>query len=118
MFFRCFGYVFVGDEPRDMHKNYITEILDTLNSIQAKLAGTPDEQNNRRRPPLADDAKAVLEILEALPERDGLQGKELLIKVEKEKNVVIRHDELTKRIIPKLRPYGVDNEPGAGYYKK
>jgi len=38
--FRVIGYVFVGDERRPLHKNYIAEILYTLASGQKKK-GTP-----------------------------------------------------------------------------
>jgi len=71
------------------------------------LAGTP----------LSAKACAVLELLKALPAHRGMTGPEILDALMK-RNPPMLCDQstLTRRIIPKLKPYGVKNKRGAGYY--
>lgn len=92
-----------------------------LTEAKTKQSGSKVErrtQKKRQRPPLPDNYMAVLELLENLPERKGLTGKQILQALD-EKKIYIDQSTLTKGIIPRLRDngYGVKNKRnGAGYY--
>lgn len=67
--------------------------------------------------PLSANAAAVYELLKALPQYRGMKGREILKALENQKPpIFIDQSTLTKNIIPGLRPYGVINKRGAGYY--
>ena len=66
---------------------------------------------------LSANAAAVYELLKALPQYRGMKGQEILKALENQKQpIFIDQSTLTKNIIPELRPYGVRNKRGAGYY--
>jgi len=66
---------------------------------------------------LSANAAAVYELLKALPQYRGMKGREILKALENQKQpIFIDQSTLTKNIIPELRPYGVRNKRGAGYY--
>ena len=66
-------------------------------------------------PPLSENAVKVREILLGLPPDQALTGPKLL-DVLATQDVFIDQGTLTKRIIPELKPYGVQNKPRVGYY--
>ncbi|MHC4111947.1 MAG: hypothetical protein ACYSUY_12800, partial [Planctomycetota bacterium] len=66
---------------------------------------------------LSANAAAVYELLKALPQYRGMKGREILKALENQQQpIFIDQSTLTKNIIPELRPYGVRNKRGAGYY--
>jgi len=65
-------------------------------------------------PILSEAAACVYEILLAQPPHRGLTGPELLKKMDA-KECCIDQSSLTGRIIPALKPYGVENAPRKGY---
>lgn len=68
--------------------------------------------------PLKDNDMVVLELLENLPERKGLTGKEILQALDK-KEIYVDQSTLTKSIIPRLQHNGYkikNRRDGAGYY--
>jgi len=78
---------------------------------------TQEKDEQIQREPLSENAVAVYELLKGLPQHRGLKGREILEKLEhREKPIIIDQSTLTKNIIPALRPYGVKNKPGAGYF--
>lgn len=72
--------------------------------------------------PLTHPAAKVLEILQGLKEYEGLKGDAILDALatmatkEDPHGIIIDNSTLTGRIIPELRPYGVRNKRGVGYY--
>jgi hypothetical protein len=75
------------------------------------------QQQKDDRKPLGDNEAAVYEIIKALPKHRAITGKDLLNRLEKEKDIIIDQSTLTKNIIPFLKKeYGVKNKRGAGYY--
>jgi hypothetical protein len=86
-----------------------------VNALKAVNQDLASEQKKKEKPPLGEKAAAVYEILKALPEHKALTGKEILQQLE-EKGIITDQSTFTKSIIPALRPYGVKNKRGAGYY--
>ncbi len=83
----------------------------------AKEVGRGREQENReRQEPLSENAAAVYELLQALPPHKAMTGRDILTALETQKNIITDQSTITKSIIPALRPYGVKNKRGAGYY--
>jgi len=75
-------------------------------------------KRKRKTPPLPEKDITVLELLENLPERKGLTGKQILQMLD-EKKIYIDQSTLTKGIIPRLRRNGYrikNKRNGAGYY--
>lgn len=70
----------------------------------------------QRLAPLSENQTAVYDLLKNLPEYKAMTGKEILRQLEDEKAIIMDQSTLTKNIIPALRPYGVKNKRGAGYY--
>ncbi len=83
----------------------------------SSLSDTNATRKQSSTKPLTDKAAAVLELLKALPANRGMKGPEILDALNK-RTPPMNFDQstLTKRIIPALRPYGVKNRRGAGYY--
>ncbi len=76
------------------------------------------QQKKRKKPPLLGNDMTVLKLLENLPERKGLTGKEILQVLDK-KEIFIDQSTLTKSIIPRLQHNGYrikNRRDGAGYY--
>ena len=95
----------------------------TLKQICAFCEDYTNSQNNKaggkkkKRKPLSANAAAVYELLKDLPEHRAMKGREILKAFENQKPPkFIDQSTLTKNIIPELRPYGVINKRGAGYY--
>ena len=65
--------------------------------------------------PLTSTAAAVYEILLDLPPHRGMTGAEIISELWSKKQLNIQQSALTNRIIPELRPYGVENFPRKGY---
>jgi len=89
-----------------------------INSIVGggeKTKPTKARGGEEKREPLSDNQAAIYELLKELPEHKAMTGKEILKKLEG-KGIIIDQSTLTKNIIPALRPYGVKNKRGAGYY--
>jgi len=75
------------------------------------------KKSKKKLKPLSKTAAAVYELLKDLPEHRGLKGREILEELERrDKPIFIDQSTLTKNIIPALRPYGVKNKRGAGYF--
>lgn len=69
------------------------------------------------REPLGHSAAAVYEELLKLPVHRGLTGPDLLDALSKrDPPVLIDQSTLTSRLVPELRPYGIENKPRVGYY--
>lgn len=84
---------------------------------QIKAASGGQEIVETRRDPLGEHQIAVYEYLKSLPEYEARTGREILMFLEKEKNIIIDQSTLTKSIMPLLkRSYGVVNKRGKGYY--
>jgi len=67
-------------------------------------------------PILSEKASAVLEILLALPSYRGMTGRQILLALDRlEPPIHIDQTTLTKRVIPELKPYGIENKPKIGY---
>jgi len=85
---------------------------------QALASKQPTEASGKaetKQEPLSDNQASVYDLLKTLPEHKALTGKEILHQLE-DKGIIIDQSTLTKNIIPALRPYGVKNKRGAGYY--
>jgi len=83
---------------------------------QSGKAGDKNKPKKKLKP-LSANAAAVYELLKDLPEHRAMKGGEILKALENQKpHKFIDQSTLTKNIIPELRPYGVTNKRGAGYY--
>lgn len=103
---------------RDVESLYYQLLAERKKSTVVNAVQQAKPQKKRQRPPLPDNAMAVLALLENLPERKGLTGKQILQALD-EKKIYIDQSTLTKGIIPRLRHngYRVKNKRnGAGYY--
>ena len=76
------------------------------------IAGEGERESTK---PLTKKAAAVLDLLNTIPPNRGMTGAEILAALDK-KDMIFDQSTLTKRIIPELRPYGVRNRRGVGYY--
>jgi hypothetical protein len=66
-------------------------------------------------PTLSANAAAVYEILLALPDYRGLQGPKIVQRLKAERGISISEEGLRSRLIPELKPYGIENTPRIGY---
>jgi len=109
----------------DREFHYFGIIYDTCIASSLRYARFWDDltgraRKKRQRPPLPDNDIAVLELLENLPERKGLTGRQIFQMLD-EKKIYVDQSTLTKSIIPRLRRNGYNvknNRNGAGYYIK
>lgn len=76
--------------------------------------GTNEVTRPNDRPALSENATAVYEILLALPTYQAMTGARLLDALHK-RDVYIEQSTLTSRIIPELKPYGIENCQRKGY---
>jgi len=83
---------------------------DVLDALDRALARLPVE----RTPALSAHAAAVYEILLEQPTYRSMTGPEL-IKALENRNIFTEQSTLTSRIVPELKPYGVENKPRIGY---
>ncbi|MEE9212443.1 MAG: hypothetical protein V3U29_07290, partial [Phycisphaeraceae bacterium] len=74
------------------------------------VAGRPT-----KRPPLSERAAAVYEILTKLPEHRAMTGPQLIDALVA-RGIRTEQSTLTSRIVPELRPYGIENVPRKGYH--
>jgi hypothetical protein len=93
----------------------ISDILDTLELWLAAREKPTEASDKIKREPLSDNQAAVYDLLKNLPEHKAKTGKEILQELQNN-GLIIDQSTLTKNIIPALRPYGVKNKRGAGYY--
>jgi hypothetical protein len=100
------------DQPKE--QSVPTEGVGNLQELAGE-AEKPDARSDVARSPLTPRALAVLELLEALPPRQGMNGPQILEALEK-KRIFVDQSTLTKNIIPALKPYGVENKRGVGYF--
>lgn len=77
-------------------------------------AGKPDSNTAGELPLLSSVASAVYDILIKLPPHRGLPGPAILTALEESK-IFIEQSSLTSRIIPELKPYGIENVHRKGY---
>lgn len=84
-------------------------------SIETKTAPKTSDKVETSKEPLSENQAAVYELLKELPKHKAMIGKEILKKLE-DKIIIIDQSTLTKNIIPALRPYGIKNKRGVGYY--
>jgi hypothetical protein len=78
-----------------------------------------DEQKTRTDAdePLNETNRAVLEELRRVPPGEGLTGKQLIKRLEQRKpQILIIAGTLRKHVVPALKPYGMLNKKGVGYY--
>jgi hypothetical protein len=79
--------------------------------------GRPAGSDGASLPPLTDKAAAVLELLKALPCDRGMTGPAILDALNnRQPPMNFDQSTLTARIIPELKPRGVKNRRGVGYY--
>lgn len=69
-------------------------------------------------PPLTPSAAAVYEMLLSLPAHRAMMGPQILDKLSQEHTIEIDQSTLTGRIIPALKPYGVEGVHKVGYRVK
>jgi len=82
-----------------------------------RFGGEPPAEGEKSpadKPILSGAAAAAYEILLEQPPYRGLTGPELLLAMD-ERGCPTDQSSLTSRIIPELRPYGVENVPRKGY---
>ena len=70
------------------------------------------------KPPLSKSERAVLEIIRALPDGEGILGPQILKELGKRGIRSVDQSHLTSRIMPMLKEhYGIANRPNVGYYE-
>lgn len=68
-------------------------------------------------PPLSPKAAAVRKVLLGLPPDGAMPGPKLLRALgDQTPRVTLSESELTSRIVPELKPWGIENKPRVGYY--
>lgn len=91
------------------------ELIPVLRKLYATMVREEGKSESDSLRPLPDMAARVLKMLQELPPHHGLVGSDIIDRLQRQ-GICLEQNALTSRIIPKLRPYGVRNEPGAGYY--
>lgn len=71
--------------------------------------------NDAPPPSLTTNAAAVYEMLCALPPHRAMLGREIVDALNAEHGTLIDESTLTRRIIPALKPYGIENKRRVGY---
>ena len=98
---------------------YLDALLDWCTTARR---GVPSSARTLVTEPVTRQAAEVLELLLALPPHRGMKGPAILdalARLETDSypdGLYIDRSILTGRIIPSLKPYGVTNKPGVGYY--
>lgn len=88
-------------------------------AIGAAVTAVGRSGYQEHRIPLSGEAKAVRQILLTLRDDEGLSGKDILAALARRKPPIhVRQDQLTKRIVPELKPWGIDNKRRVGYFIK
>lgn len=91
----------------------------------AKISDHPEPQSVAKRPggsspadlpPLSEVARKVYEILCALPKTAGITAKELVKELADKDDTQTSEETIRKGIRNELRPWGLMNKPGVGYY--
>ena len=81
----------------------------------ASRGNKPIESNGADPPPLSKHASAIYEMLCELPGHRAMLGREIIDAIYKKLNILIDESTLTGRLIPELKPYGVENKHRIGY---
>jgi hypothetical protein len=97
-------------DVEDQSPDSVSAATDLNDNIQRSRASVD-------RPPLSDEARAVLAILRNLPESEGRTGLELVQALRKQTpSITVDVDRIKGSVRRELRPYGIDNKRGAGYF--
>lgn len=84
-------------------------------SLRGILEGIGDDAMHvATQPALSEHAAAVYDVLIALPVHRALTGPKILNAL-KRRSIYVEQSTLTSRIIPELKPYGIENAPRKGY---
>ena len=100
------------DASVPLARDALAEQLEALGSVASQGA---ERHEAASRPPLSDEARAVLEILKDLPETEGRTAKQLVSELSK-RRINVAEDRIKGDIKKELEPYGIRNKRGVGYY--
>ena len=106
------GELILHDGIRDdVAEHIIGELACVLTYLPV---ATPPAETRRILPVLRKKAGKVYDLLRALEPHEALTGPQILAELAK-MNVFMDQTTLTSRIIPELKPYGIENAPRKGY---
>lgn len=92
----------------------VSDVQRALDHIKGEMKRLKAERH-ATLPPLTEKERAVLDIIKAVPEGRGIIGKKICSQMA-ERGQELGQGTLRRHIIPKLKPHGVKNRSGEGYY--